>query len=104
MFFECDADFKGLRCVCPVEHTGFLRENLELPELFALGLYDIQSMESAIDHQEARLEADELGEREWLRQESHHGYEFKHSLGLSLLPVHILDLNRLRLQFGEIKR
>ena len=50
VFLKRDTDFEWLFGICPVEYTCLLREYLELPKLFALGLHDIQSMKGAIDH------------------------------------------------------
>ena len=57
MVIESHTDLQGFVCICPVEYACLLREDLEGTLLLALWLHYVERVESAIDHQVSRLEA-----------------------------------------------
>ena len=69
VLIKFDTDLKWCRAICPVEHTCLLWEDFECSKFFALGLNHVDCLEGTIDHKESWLEADQLGEAEWLRKE-----------------------------------
>lgn len=102
MVGHLDADLLLLAAVRPVEHTRFLREDLERTKFFAVELNNLHRLKSAVHHQVTRLEANQFRERERLRQEADHCHEFEHSTrpGIVRLLLAVQDLYRTCMKSG----
>ena len=103
MIVKSDTDFQRLFCICPVEDACLLWEYLESTELLTLWLHDVKSMESSINHQVARLEADKFREAKWLRKETDNSHDLKQAARLAFLSMDIFDADWLRLKPCQIE-
>ena len=79
------ADLLLFCCICPMELACLLRKDFKSVKLFAIGLDNLNYLESSVDHLVSRLEADQLREGERCWQEGYYRHQFKQSSWTALI-------------------